>query len=122
MDDVIYIHVDHKFNDEFNEWMIINYGKHGEVKANRGKVHEYLGMTFDFTKKRKVKTNMDDYAEWMIIELPMIIIKIDTALTPDGNNIFGILLSKVSVKNKLKIYMLQCQEECFWPREYYQYS
>ena len=32
---------------------------------------------------------MDDYVEWIIIELPMIIIKIYTALTPDGNTIFG---------------------------------
>ena len=29
-----------------------NYDKHGEVKADIGKVHKYLGMSFDFTEKR----------------------------------------------------------------------
>ena len=64
-----------------------DYGKHGEVKANRGKVHEYLGMTFDFTEKENTKINMDNYVESMINYFPMDISKIDTDLTPSGNNI-----------------------------------
>ena len=68
--------------------MIHNYGKHGEVKANRGKVNQYLGMTFDFTEKSKVKIDMDDYVENMIHQSPMKISKIDMALTTAVNNIF----------------------------------
>ena len=44
-----------------------NYCKHNEVKAIKGKVHKYFGTNFDITKKRKVKINMDDYVESMII-------------------------------------------------------
>ena len=40
-----------KFNYKFKGCMNHNYGNHGKVNSNRGKVHEYLGMTFDFTEK-----------------------------------------------------------------------
>ena len=46
--------------------MNCNCVKHGEVKAKRGNVHEYLGMNFDFTEKSKVKIIMDNYVERMI--------------------------------------------------------
>ena len=32
-------HVKPKVSDKFKEWMNRNYVKHGEVKANRGKMH-----------------------------------------------------------------------------------
>ena len=63
---VMYNHVNTKFNDKFKGRMNCNYGKHDEVKANRGKVHEYLGMTFDFTEKENTKIKMDNYVESMI--------------------------------------------------------
>ena len=37
VDDVMYSHVKPKVNYKIKEWMNRNYGKHGEVKANRGK-------------------------------------------------------------------------------------
>ena len=43
-----------------------NYGNNCEVKENIGKLHEYLGMNFDFTEKVNVEINMDDYVERMI--------------------------------------------------------
>ena len=46
--------------------MISNYFKHGEVNSNRGKVHDYLGMTFDFTEKVRLKIKMGDYVERVI--------------------------------------------------------
>ena len=54
-------HVDHsmsshakeKANDNFLIWLNKKYGSHGEVKANSGKVHDYLGMKFDYSKKGK---------------------------------------------------------------------
>ena len=45
-------------------------------------------MAFDFTEKRKVKINMDDYVEIMINEFPMKISNSDTDLTTHRNNIF----------------------------------
>ena len=110
-------HVNTKVDDKFKEWMKYNYVNHGEMKANRGKVHEYLGITFDFTEKVKVKINMDNYVEKMINEFPMITSKSDTSLTPAGNNILKKVTENLWVKNKLNSYILQLKEECLWPRE-----
>ena len=49
VEDAVSIHVNPKINDKFKEYMKRSYGKHGEVKGNRGKVKKYLGMAFDFT-------------------------------------------------------------------------
>ena len=81
-------HMKPKVNDKFKEWMKRNYDKHGEVNSNRGKLHEYLGMTFDFTEKWNVKIYMDEYVEMIISDLPMKISKSDTYLATDGNDIF----------------------------------
>ena len=87
-------HVNPKVNDNFKEWMNHKYGKHGKMKSNRGKLHEYLGITSDFTEKVKIKIKMDDYVEIMINKFPMKIYKSDTDLTPAGNNIFEKVNSK----------------------------
>ena len=47
VEDVRPSHVNPKVYDKFKEWTNHNYGKHGEVKYNRLKLHEYLGMNFD---------------------------------------------------------------------------
>ena len=64
--------------------MNCNYIKHGEVNSNRGKLHDYLVIYFDFTEKEKVKIIVDDYVERMTNELPTKIGKIDTDFTPNG--------------------------------------
>ena len=64
-----------------------NYGKNGEMKANRGKVHKYLGMKFNFTEKGRVRISMDNCVEKIIEKLPTKKGMSDTALTPDGNNL-----------------------------------
>ena len=43
-----------------------NYWNNGEVKANRGNEHEYLGITFYLIEKGKIKIDMDDYVKRMI--------------------------------------------------------
>ena len=62
-------HMRTKVDGKFKLWMNRNYDKHGEVKADICKVHEYLGISFYFTETGKVKINMDNYVEGMINEL-----------------------------------------------------
>ena len=81
-------HVNPKVNDQFKKCMNCNYVKHCQVNTNRGKVHEYPGMNFDFTEKVKVKNSMENYVERVITEFPMKISKSDTYLNLDGNNLF----------------------------------
>jgi hypothetical protein len=47
-----------------------DYGKESPVTVTRAKVHDYLGMTLDYTEKGKVKIRMDDYIQGMLDELP----------------------------------------------------
>ena len=54
-------HVNKKVNNKFLVWLNKKYGKHGEVKASRGKLHNYLGLTFDFCTKGKVRIDMRKY-------------------------------------------------------------
>ena len=58
------------------------------MKANGRKLHEYLEMTFDFTKIAKIKIKMDNYVEIMINEFQTKISKSGMALTPSRSNIF----------------------------------
>jgi hypothetical protein len=48
VDDLMSSHVDSKVNDKFEVWLNKMYGAHGKVKTTRGKIHDYLGMVFDF--------------------------------------------------------------------------
>jgi hypothetical protein len=59
-------------SDEFIAWLDKIYGSDitGHDKATRGKVHEYLGMTFDYTEKGKVKVGMTQYVQTMIDTFP----------------------------------------------------
>ena len=51
VDDLLSSHMDPKVNDDFYTWMNDTYGNLKKVTCTRGKVHTYLGMTLDFTKK-----------------------------------------------------------------------
>ena len=95
VDYVMFSHIKPKANYKLKECINYNYSNNGEVKANRGKLHEYLGTTFDFTEKGKVNINRDDYVERMISYFPMKISKSDTDLTPSGNNIFEKVTEKI---------------------------
>ena len=57
VDDLKSSHVDAAVNDKFHLWLETKYGdnKIGAMKSKRGKVHEYLGMTLDYTHSGKVK-------------------------------------------------------------------
>ena len=66
VDDLKGSHVQSSVNSKFIKWLNKKYGSYGEVKATRGKVHEYLGMTLDFSDPGKVSINMTDYVASMV--------------------------------------------------------
>ena len=47
----MFSHMNPKVDDKIKELMNYIYVKHGEFKSNKVKVHEYLGMTFDYSRK-----------------------------------------------------------------------
>ena len=65
------------------------YGHFGEVQATRGLVHDYLGMTFDFSEKGIVKVDMIDYVEGMLDDFPDKFGPKNVSPTPAAENLFA---------------------------------
>ena len=61
-------------------------GKSAPLTSTRGKIHDYLGMTLDFTEDGIVKIDMRDYVEKVLGKMPD---KMDgTATTPEASHLF----------------------------------
>ena len=50
-----------KVNDDFAEWLNRMYGQYGEVKCVRGKRHDFLGMTLDWSFAKHMGIDMRFY-------------------------------------------------------------
>ena len=90
VDDLKSSHVDRKVNDEFHHWLNHKYGKYGEVKVTRGKVHEYLGMTFDYSKKGTIQVGMVEYVENMLKDFPRKLGANEVSPTPATDKLFNV--------------------------------
>ena len=60
--------MDAKVNDLFLDWLKETYGKIGEIKTTRGKMHTYLGMIFDYRTKGKVQEDIQKYMSKMLTD------------------------------------------------------
>jgi hypothetical protein len=63
-------HVDPRVVDRVLEDINEKYGKEAPITVTRGKVHDYLGMTFDYQEDGVVKVTMIDYINKMLEDLP----------------------------------------------------
>ena len=90
VDDVMSSHINPKVNDNFDKWLQAKYGEHGKVKAHRGKVHDYLGMIFEYEDKGKVKVDMSSYVKNMLEDFPVKLKKSQTAATPAGEGLYNL--------------------------------
>ena len=90
VNDLLSSHVDQRVNDEFHIWLNKKYGGYGKVKSNRGKIHDYLGMKFDFSNQGKVKIDMSDFIIRTIEEFREKGYRLDgTVESPAGNDLFS---------------------------------
>jgi hypothetical protein len=82
VDDLKVSHVDPRENTTwFGDWLSETYGM--MVVAHQGAVHDYLGMIFDFSVKRKVMINMIKYIINIIDDFPEEIVAIRTSPAVD---------------------------------------
>jgi hypothetical protein len=70
VDDLKMSHVSSAVLDHIIDKLNQKYGKEAPLTVNRGKTHEYLGMTIDFSVSGKVKFKMNDYVENLLDEAP----------------------------------------------------
>jgi hypothetical protein len=89
VDDLMCSHMDPKVNDELEKWLNKMYGDHGLVTTTRGKVHDYLGMTFDFSETGKVKVDMINYMEAMVDDFSVKFTPNDIATSPASEDLFS---------------------------------
>ena len=90
VDDVKCSHVDPKQVDGFIQWVKDKYGAIGEVKTTRGKIHEYLGMTLDYSVKGQVSIGMVDYIEKMVKEFPQQDLRGGSVASPWNEHLFKV--------------------------------
>eukprot|EP00934_Nitzschia_sp_Nitz4_P000913 Nitzschia sp. Nitz4//scaffold483_size5322//889//1410//NITZ4_009226-RA/size5322-exonerate_protein2genome-gene-0.0-mRNA-1//-1//CDS//3329552879//913//frame0 len=86
VDDLKVSHVEKEVVEEFVANMRETFGKEMPLSENRGKVHDYLGMTLDFSEKGTVGVHMKDYVKMMLSEIPSDMV--GTAPTPAANHLF----------------------------------
>jgi Reverse transcriptase (RNA-dependent DNA polymerase) len=92
VDDLKISHVDAGVITDIIKQLNLVYGKEAPLTVNKGKVHEYLGMTLDFSNQGKVVVSMKDYVINMLKELPQDMEGI--AATPAAEHLFDVDISK----------------------------
>ena len=90
VDDVKASHKESKILDGFFQWVKDTYGSIGEVKITRGKIHEYLGMTLDYSVPGQVSINMIDYVKSMIANFPEEYLQGSKVASPWNENLFKV--------------------------------
>jgi len=88
VDDIKISHVEQEALDNIADELGHRYGKETPLTVHRGTVHDYLGMTVDYSEDGKVKFIMRDYVEGLLDEAPA---DMDgTAITPASNNLLAV--------------------------------
>jgi hypothetical protein len=81
-------HLNPDVNTCILELIEAEFGKESLIPITRGRIHDYLEMTPDYSEKGKVKSKMLDYIEKMLADLPA---KMDgEAPTPTANHLFTV--------------------------------
>ena len=90
VDDLKSSHIDPRVNDQFIQWLNDTYGAISEVKAVRGKIHDYLGMTLDYSTPGQVSVDMSDYVAKMVYEYSQEDLTGSSATSPWNEHLFKV--------------------------------
>ena len=88
VDDAKISHIEPEVVDVIIGLMNDEFGKEAPLTISRGKIHDYLGMTFDFSEDGVVSVDMIDYIQSVIAEMPDEMI--GTAATPAADHLFNV--------------------------------
>jgi Reverse transcriptase (RNA-dependent DNA polymerase) len=87
VDDLKISHVDSSVVDSMIDSLKKEFGQVSDLTIRRGKVHDYLGIKFDFSVAGKVILSMDDYVSQLLEETPDELLK-GTFASAAGNHLF----------------------------------
>jgi hypothetical protein len=68
VDDLKLSHVEQQVLEDIANKLNTKYGQQTPIVIHRGKIHDYLGMTIDYSEDGKVKLSMPDYVEGILDE------------------------------------------------------
>jgi hypothetical protein len=88
IDDLKISHVDPKVVTSILVQLSLEFGTAAPLTVHRGKLHEYVGMTLDFSTPKKIKVLMNDYIDKVLLDLPDDMS--GTAPTPAANYLFTV--------------------------------
>jgi len=88
VDDLKISHIDPDVVTDMMEKLNAEFGKEAPITQNRGKKHDYLGMTLNYEKEGEVNISMKDYIKGVIAEAPEDMK--GTAATPAGHHLFTV--------------------------------
>ena len=88
VDDLKISHVNASVCEKVVDLLNVRYGKETPVTVTRGDLHDYLGMTLDFSVDGKVSIRMEDYVENMLADLPGSFDGV--AVTPAAEHLFKV--------------------------------
>ena len=89
VDDLKISHVDDPVVKGLVSALNDKYGKEAPLSMTHGKIHDYLGMTINYSMPGKVTFSMPDYVEGLIHETPDELLS-GQANTPAANHLFDV--------------------------------
>jgi len=89
VDDLKASHKDNKVLEQFLKDLRSEFGNETELSETRGLIHDYLGMTIDYSIPGKVAFTMFDFLEDVIVEAPENL-KCSKSQYPGNNNLFKV--------------------------------
>lgn len=90
VDDLKISHVVSSVIDGVLDSLNQKYGKESPLTVTRGDVHDYLGMTIDYSVKGKVIIRMRDYIKNMLDDLPEGFLSPRIVTSPAANHLFTV--------------------------------
>ena len=89
VDGLLISHVEESVVEDILAKLQKRFGKEAPLTVTRGKVHNYLGMTIDFSADGKVMFKMNDYVQNMLDETPESLMK-GAMSSPAANHLFEV--------------------------------
>jgi hypothetical protein len=86
VDDIKMLHDEEEEVTRMIKWLKSIYRE--DTRVLRGRIHDYLGMTLDFTKNGEVKVTMIDYLKKITSDFPAEVH--GTAITPATKNLYKV--------------------------------
>ena len=114
MDDLKSSHIDLKVNDKFLQWIKDMFGQLREVKTTQGPLHDYLGITLDYSVPGQVSIDMSHYVEKMVKEFPQETLKGASVASLWNENLFKVQHdSALLEKEQAKLFHTMTMQELF---------